>query len=128
MIAGAAGPSDDDDVLHLDGPVPHPRLFGRCACVVHHGGAGTTITALRAAVPQVVVPYVADQHFHGRVLHEQGLGAPPVKRRGLTPARLSAALRAAIDGTDADTLRAAAAKVVDGVPETVRALAAFAPR
>ncbi|WP_186630089.1 nucleotide disphospho-sugar-binding domain-containing protein [Rhodococcus sp. BP22] len=31
-------------------------LFPRVACVVHHGGAGTTTTAARAGTPQVVVP------------------------------------------------------------------------
>jgi vancomycin aglycone glucosyltransferase len=38
------------------GDVNHQRLFGRLAAVVHHGGAGTTQTAARAGVPQVVVP------------------------------------------------------------------------
>ena len=27
----------------------------RCACTVHHGGAGTTAAALRAGVPTIVV-------------------------------------------------------------------------
>ncbi|MGK3208862.1 glycosyltransferase [Amycolatopsis sp. MEPSY49] len=38
------------------GDVNHQRLFGELAAVVHHGGAGTTQTAARAGVPQVVVP------------------------------------------------------------------------
>ncbi|MEU5263096.1 glycosyltransferase [Amycolatopsis sp. NPDC021455] len=38
------------------GDVNHQRLFGRLAAVVHHGGAGTTQTAARVGVPQVVVP------------------------------------------------------------------------
>ncbi len=128
VIAGADGPSGSDDVLHLDGPVPHPLLFPRCACVVHHGGAGTTITALRAAAPQVVLPYVADQHFHARVLHEQGLGAAPVRRRGLNAKKLAAALREAVEGADRDALARHAAAVTSGVPEAVAAIEALGAR
>ena len=32
----------------LRGRVPHPLLLPRCDAVVHHGGAGTTATVLRA--------------------------------------------------------------------------------
>ncbi|WP_372666029.1 glycosyltransferase [Amycolatopsis kentuckyensis] len=46
------------------GDVNHQRLFGELAAVVHHGGAGTTQTAARAGVPQVVVPIrVADNPY-----------------------------------------------------------------
>jgi UDP:flavonoid glycosyltransferase YjiC (YdhE family) len=41
--------------------LPHDWLFPRTAAAVHHGGAGTTAAALRAGVPSVVVPFMADQ-------------------------------------------------------------------
>lgn len=47
------------------GPQPHGKLFPRCAAVVHHGGAGTTATAARAGVPQLVVPHCGDQFYWG---------------------------------------------------------------
>ncbi|MET7453087.1 glycosyltransferase [Streptomyces sp. NPDC005574] len=47
---------DGRDDCFAVGEVNHQRLFGRMAAVVHHGGAGTTVTAARAGVPQVVVP------------------------------------------------------------------------
>ena len=40
-------------VVEVEGPVPHTWLFPRCSVIVHHGGAGTTATALYAGVPQV---------------------------------------------------------------------------
>ncbi|WP_030355378.1 glycosyltransferase [Streptomyces scopuliridis] len=46
---------DDRDDCFAIGEVNQQRLFGRVAAVVHHGGAGTTATAARAGVPQVVV-------------------------------------------------------------------------
>jgi UDP:flavonoid glycosyltransferase YjiC (YdhE family) len=40
---------------------PYSRVFPRSACVVHQGGVGTTAQALRAGVPQLVMPYAFDQ-------------------------------------------------------------------
>ncbi|MGW2962368.1 glycosyltransferase [Streptomyces sp. NPDC001220] len=47
---------DDRDDCFAVGEANHQRLFGRAAAVVHHGGAGTTLTAARAGTPQVVIP------------------------------------------------------------------------
>ena len=92
-----------DSVLVVEG-APHEWLFPRCAAVVHHGGAGTTAAALRAGVPQVVVPHIADQPYWGRRVHDLGVGPAPVARKDLTAARLAAALGVAL----ADETRSAA--------------------
>ncbi len=92
-----------DSVLVVEG-APHEWLFPRCAAVVHHGGAGTTAAALRAGVPQVVVPHIADQPYWGRRVHDLGVGAAPIARKDLTAARLAAALGVAL----ADEARSAA--------------------
>ncbi|GAB3879301.1 glycosyltransferase [Terrabacter terrigena] len=89
---GAALPPD---VLGV-GPTRHEELFRRCAVVVHHGGAGTTAAALRAGVPQVVVPHAADQPYWGRRMADLGVAAAPIARKDLTPARLRAALELAL--------------------------------
>jgi len=36
--------------------VPHESLFPKCQLVVHHGGAGTSGSALRHGVPSIIVP------------------------------------------------------------------------
>ncbi|MBB2940088.1 UDP:flavonoid glycosyltransferase YjiC (YdhE family), partial [Amycolatopsis bartoniae] len=61
--SGWAGltPVDDRDDCFTVGEVNQQELFRRVAAVVHHGGAGTTVTAARAGAPQVLVPQVADQ-------------------------------------------------------------------
>ncbi|MDS0134183.1 MULTISPECIES: glycosyltransferase [unclassified Amycolatopsis] len=57
------------------GDVSHQRLFGRLAAVVHHGGAGTTQTAARAGVPQVVVPIrLADNPYWASRVAAHGVG------------------------------------------------------
>jgi len=71
-----------DNVLSV-GALDHVRLFPRVDLVVHHGGAGTTATALRAGVPQVIVPHIVDQFFHGKRVAELGVGPKPLKKRHL---------------------------------------------
>jgi UDP:flavonoid glycosyltransferase YjiC (YdhE family) len=69
--------------------VSHVRLFPRVAAVVHHGGSGTTSAAMRAGVPQVVVPHFADQYHFGGLVEDLGVGAPPLARTRLTARRLA---------------------------------------
>ena len=80
-----------DDVLSI-GDVPHDWLFPRVAAVVHHAGAGTTAAALRAGVPAVPVPVLADQPFWARRLHHLGASPRPIPMPSLNGDRLAAAL------------------------------------
>ncbi len=50
-----------DDTIVGFGYAPYSQVFNRAACVVHQGGAGTTGQALRAGVPQLIVPFGHDQ-------------------------------------------------------------------
>jgi sterol 3beta-glucosyltransferase/vancomycin aglycone glucosyltransferase len=83
----------DGDVLMI-GRVSHAALFPHCAAAVHHGGAGTTHTALAAGVPSIVVPHVADQFFWADELERIGVALKPVPRRSLSVDRLADRIRA----------------------------------
>ncbi len=87
---------------------PHRQLFPRCSTIVHHGGAGTTQSALLAGRPSVVVPHVADQFFWGQTLEARGLGGKPLPRTKLTAPRLAERLQAVL-GNAGMAARAAAA-------------------
>ncbi|WP_328498799.1 glycosyltransferase [Streptomyces sp. NBC_00414] len=64
-----------DDCLAI-GEVSHQSLFGRVAAVVHHGGAGTTVTAARAGAPQVVIPLqLADNPYWAGQVADLEIGA-----------------------------------------------------
>lgn len=76
---------------------PHPRLFPRMAAVVHHGGSGTTANALRAGVPQLIVPLILDQHYHAHCLYKAGLMPKPVPMTRMTADRLADGLRWVMD-------------------------------
>ncbi|GAA2583447.1 glycosyltransferase [Actinomadura fulvescens] len=77
--------------------VPHDWLFRRVAAVVHHGGAGTTASALRAGAPAVVLPVGADQPFWADRVAALGAGValPPFGRAGA--GRLGEAIRSVVD-------------------------------
>ncbi|RJQ80348.1 glycosyltransferase [Pseudonocardiaceae bacterium YIM PH 21723] len=62
------------DDCFVVGEANHQVLFQRVAAVVHHGGAGTTMTAARAGAPQVVVPQVIDQPYWAGRVAELGIG------------------------------------------------------
>ena len=91
--------------------------------VVHHGGAGTTQTALTAGFPSVIVPHVVDQFTWGRVIQRLGAGPKAAPRRTLRPEVLAARIRKAA-GTPSMRVRAAelgaALQAEDGCAEAVR--------
>lgn len=78
------------------GDTPHELLFPRMACVVHHGGSGTTAAALRAGVPQVLLPLILDQYHHAQVLYEAGLAPRPVPMEKITTPQLANGIREAL--------------------------------
>ncbi|PKP81590.1 MAG: hypothetical protein CVT79_09310 [Alphaproteobacteria bacterium HGW-Alphaproteobacteria-18] len=65
----------------IAGHVSHPALFPLCAGVIHHGGAGTLDTALRAGTPQLIVPDRLDQFWHGARLREIGVAPAHITGR-----------------------------------------------
>jgi len=83
------------DVLAI-GDVPHDWLFPRTAAVVHHAGAGTTAAGLRAGVPAVPVPVMADQPFWASRLYELGVAPRPLPFQDLTAEALAAAITACL--------------------------------
>ncbi len=80
-----------DDLLYLEA-VPHDWLLPRCKMVVHHGGAGTTSAGLRAGIPNIVVPFTADQPFWGNRVHAIGAGPKPILVKNLSVERLTDAI------------------------------------
>jgi len=79
---------------------PHTRLFPQMDLIIHHGGAGTTATATASGVPQVIVPHILDQYYHGQKIFEAGLGPMPVRRSHLNSRSLIRAIDAALTNPD----------------------------
>lgn len=54
---------------------PFSKLLPSASAIVHHGGIGTCAQALKAGIPQLLVPSGLDQHDNASRLSALGLGA-----------------------------------------------------
>jgi UDP:flavonoid glycosyltransferase YjiC (YdhE family) len=70
------------------GWVPIPDLLTTCAGIVHHGGAGTSLAALHAGVPQLVVNGPGDRRHNAGVIAARGAGLA-LDERDITAAALT---------------------------------------
>ncbi len=124
LLAGAPTDLELPVGMRTIGAAPHGKLFPRCAGVVHHGGAGTTATAARAGVPQIVAPQMTDQFYWRRRLEERGL--TPLRATARHSDELPRAMRACLDdGALRERARAFASRMIpDGVERAVRELEA----
>ncbi|XP_027924380.1 sterol 3-beta-glucosyltransferase UGT80B1-like isoform X1 [Vigna unguiculata] len=72
---------------------PHDWLFPQCSALVHHGGAGTTATGLKAGCPTTIVPFFGDQFFWGDRIYQRGLGPVPIPISELSLENLTNAIK-----------------------------------
>jgi len=90
--------------------VPLSALLPHAAALVHHGGIGTTAEALRAGIPQLVVPFAWDQFDNGARIASLGVGMViPAKR--LRPRKLARSLQTLYS---AETVRAQCSLLASG--------------
>lgn len=89
-------PPEQNDRYVIVGRSPHAQVFPRCAAVVHHCGAGTTHTTLKAGVPSVCVPHAADQHGWAETLRRLGVAPAAAPRRSLTAEKLARRIKEAL--------------------------------
>ena len=74
---------------------PHDWLFPRTALVIHHGGSGTTHSAVRAGVPSIVLPFAGDQPFWAERLRVLGVAPESPSGREVTARTLERAINTA---------------------------------
>eukprot|EP00971_Amphidinium_carterae_P219732 4362582-Amphidinium_carterae.1 len=61
------------NVLFMD-TASHESLLSRCCVLVHHGGKGTCLAAVRSGTPQVVTPVFVDQFCNAAQVQSLGIG------------------------------------------------------
>ena len=88
-----------------------------------HGEFGTTFAGLRAGIPALVIPHIADRFYWGQHLHQLGVGVPFTPRPRLNREGVVAALK---ELTHNDSLRAEASalgeriRAENGIDNAVR--------
>lgn len=88
---------------------PHERLFPLMQLIVHHGGAGTTSTAAKAGIPQLILPHLLDQYYWAHRVHALGIGMKPIFWRRFSGKTLCQRLRTL--RTEGETIRRKAANL-----------------
>lgn len=81
------------------GACNHEALFPRVLAVIHHGGAGTTQTAARAGVPQLLVPHGVDQYWWAHRVRQLAIGPDPISPHTFWASVLAIRLRELRDGS-----------------------------
>lgn len=64
----------DDSLIHFVSLIPYGWLLPKMYAVVHHGGSGTTHSALKYGCAMMIVPHIIDQFVWNKMLHEKGVG------------------------------------------------------
>jgi rhamnosyltransferase subunit B len=106
-------------VHHAD-YAPFSEVFPKAACVVHHGGLGTSGQAMRAGVPQLVMPLAYDQPDNAVRMRRLGVASILYPKR-FTGKRVAKVLKRLLED---DGVREAARRVserfrgMDGVTRT----------
>lgn len=106
---------------HVTRFLPHDPVLERAVCVVCHGGMGITQKALCAGVPVVVVPFGRDQLETARRVEYAQAGVRLFPKH-LTPERLLAAVRQALECRPGAQRVARAFASAGGAPAAVDAL------
>ncbi|MBV6627041.1 MAG: glycosyltransferase family 1 protein [Rivularia sp. (in: Bacteria)] len=110
-----------DTVFQIDN-IPHSWLFPKMACIVHHGGAGTTAATFRAGVPNVIIPFFGDQQFWAYQAAKLGVSPPIIDRKNLTVETLAQAITNAVENQSIRENAASLGEKIrseDGVKEVV---------
>jgi UDP:flavonoid glycosyltransferase YjiC (YdhE family) len=97
--------------VRAPGWVPWSALLATSDAAVHHGGSGTTLAALGAGVPQLLLPDGSDRHLNAEAVVARGAGHRATEEE-ITADRITAVL------TD-EKVRAAAAETareIAGMP------------
>jgi sterol 3beta-glucosyltransferase len=91
---------------------PHRRLLPLCSAVVHHGGAGTSHSALRAGKPSFVLPFIFEQQMWAARLQAAGTAEGFLSFWKATPEKIAPRIRQA---AQSEPLRQRAAEIASAM-------------
>ncbi|MFT4751941.1 MAG: sterol 3beta-glucosyltransferase [Neolewinella sp.] len=81
---GLIRPDQTPEHVHFVERIPYESIFPKIHSVVHHGGSGTTHTAVKHGCASLIFPHIIDQFFWNRRIAELGVGPLGVKIKHLS--------------------------------------------
>ena len=90
LLVGNSGIRCKNDGLIYSIPAAsHHWLFSKVKGVIHHGGVGTMATAIRAGIPQMIMPLSVDQPFWAKRVVGLGIGIESLREKDATSKKLA---------------------------------------
>ena len=116
-----------NDLIYLES-APHDWLLPHCKMIIHHGGAGTTAAGLRAGIPSIIVPFMADQPFWGNRVHAIGAGPKPILVKNISVEKIIQAIAKAESNVIRDHTQVIGQSIrsEDGVKDVIRLIEVYA--
>lgn len=74
---------DSSDNIYFVNNLPYDWIFPQMYAIIHHGGSGTTHTALKYACPNLVIPHILDQPYWNKTITKLHLGPKGVSIKNL---------------------------------------------
>lgn len=76
----------NSDLFYFVDKIPYDWAFSKVHAVIHHGGSGTTHTALKYGCATMIIPHIIDQYLWNNLMHKAGVGP-----RGIAVDKISVA-------------------------------------
>lgn len=54
--------------------IPYDYIFPKMYSIIHHGGSGTTHSALKYGCATLIIPHIIDQYVWNKIVYNKGLG------------------------------------------------------
>jgi UDP:flavonoid glycosyltransferase YjiC (YdhE family) len=67
-------PAYNEELFHFVERIPYDWIFPKMYAVIHHGGSGTTHTALKYGCASLIIPHIIDQYVWNKIISKKGLG------------------------------------------------------
>ena len=62
------------DLFHFVHRIPYDWIFPKLYAVIHHGGSGTTHTAIKYGCASLIIPHIIDQYVWNKIVLKKGVG------------------------------------------------------
>lgn len=84
--------SFNENLFHFVDRIPYDWAFPKLYAVIHHGGSGTTHTAIKYGCASLIVPHIIDQFVWNKIIHKEGAGPLGINVSKITVRNLEPAI------------------------------------
>lgn len=74
----------NSDLFHFVPHIPYDWILPKMYGVIHHGGSGTTHSALKCGCATLIIPHIIDQFVWNKIIYSKGVGPKGIKIGNIT--------------------------------------------